>query len=150
MDSFADELAVRLVELGFNGYVSCDECEVFLAHQVMPEVLSFPPVAEFDEKAIDRLPDRHSKPEIDSKLNSTLEVEIKNAMNQDHGKTYLNNQCTNNSYHEEVNTNQSQFHDNYHTDSSVTNHAAATASSEIQSPKIQPGKRTRHKGALIY
>jgi len=33
--SYADELAKRLVTLGINGYVSCDENEVFLSHRVM-------------------------------------------------------------------------------------------------------------------
>lgn len=34
---FADGLAKRLSELGFNGYISCDECEVFISHEAMLE-----------------------------------------------------------------------------------------------------------------
>lgn len=32
---YADQLAERLVSLGFPGYISCDECEVFLTHESM-------------------------------------------------------------------------------------------------------------------
>jgi hypothetical protein len=32
---FADEFAERLRELGFPGYISCDECEIFLTHESM-------------------------------------------------------------------------------------------------------------------
>jgi len=34
-DFFADKLANRFRELGFPGYISCDECEVFLTHSTM-------------------------------------------------------------------------------------------------------------------
>ncbi len=39
---FADNLGIRLASLGFNGYISCDECEVYLSHKVMKNVLSDP------------------------------------------------------------------------------------------------------------
>lgn len=39
---FADGLGKRLSELGFNGYISCDECEVFLSHSVMKYALTYP------------------------------------------------------------------------------------------------------------
>jgi hypothetical protein len=32
---YADEFAERLSELGFPGYISCDECEVFITHDTM-------------------------------------------------------------------------------------------------------------------
>jgi hypothetical protein len=32
---FADEFTSRLVKLGFSGYISCDECEIFLTHDSM-------------------------------------------------------------------------------------------------------------------
>jgi len=32
---YADEFAQRIVELGFPGYISCDECEVFMTHSAM-------------------------------------------------------------------------------------------------------------------
>lgn len=40
---FADGLGKRLSELGFNGYISCDECEVFISHKAMEDgVISYP------------------------------------------------------------------------------------------------------------
>lgn len=36
---YADELANRLLDLNFPGYISCDECEVFLAHSSMKKAL---------------------------------------------------------------------------------------------------------------
>jgi hypothetical protein len=40
---FADGLGERLAELGFNGYISCDECEVFLSHNAMKNgTLTYP------------------------------------------------------------------------------------------------------------
>jgi len=32
---FGDQLGQKLVELGFPGYISCDECEVFITHKAM-------------------------------------------------------------------------------------------------------------------
>jgi len=40
---FADELAERLTSLGFPGYISCDECEVFITHKSMKRMLDQPP-----------------------------------------------------------------------------------------------------------
>jgi len=36
---YADEFAKRLVDLGFPGYISCDECEVFITHESMQKNL---------------------------------------------------------------------------------------------------------------
>jgi len=36
---YADEFAKRLIDLGFFGYISCDECEVFLSHKTMQKSL---------------------------------------------------------------------------------------------------------------
>lgn len=35
---YADELAERLVNLGFFGYISCDECEIFITHNTMEKI----------------------------------------------------------------------------------------------------------------
>jgi hypothetical protein len=40
---YADELAKKLVSLGFPGYISCDECEVFITHKSMKRMLNQPP-----------------------------------------------------------------------------------------------------------
>ena len=44
---YADGLAVRLTMLGFNGYVSCDECEVYINHNAMKHVLTHPYRVDF-------------------------------------------------------------------------------------------------------
>lgn len=36
---YADEFAQRLIKLGFPGYISCDECEVFVSHKSMQKSL---------------------------------------------------------------------------------------------------------------
>jgi hypothetical protein len=36
---YADQLAEKLVKLGFPGYISCDECEVFITHKTMKKTL---------------------------------------------------------------------------------------------------------------
>jgi hypothetical protein len=41
---YADELAERLVSLGFLGYISCDECEVFITHEIMKTHMNRRPV----------------------------------------------------------------------------------------------------------
>lgn len=40
---FADEFAERITSLGFPGYVSCDECEIFITHKSMERMLTSPP-----------------------------------------------------------------------------------------------------------
>jgi hypothetical protein len=45
---FADQFAEKIVSLGFDGYISCDECEVFLTHKIMPDVLERPFEVEFE------------------------------------------------------------------------------------------------------
>ena len=39
---FADGLSYRLAELGFNGYITCDECEVFITHDKMETAITYP------------------------------------------------------------------------------------------------------------
>ena len=39
---YADGLALRLSTLGFNGYMSCDECEVFISHGAMRTCIGRP------------------------------------------------------------------------------------------------------------
>lgn len=41
-DNWADELGMRIASFGFPGYISCDECEVFISHQWMEYALSHP------------------------------------------------------------------------------------------------------------
>jgi len=36
---YADEFTARLVSLGFPGYISCDECEIFLTHKTMKKAM---------------------------------------------------------------------------------------------------------------
>jgi len=36
---YADQFAKRLADLGFPGYISCDECEVYLTHETMRKSL---------------------------------------------------------------------------------------------------------------
>ena len=42
MESYADNLSIKLANLGFNGYISCDECEVYITHEAMKRVLYQP------------------------------------------------------------------------------------------------------------
>jgi len=42
LDSYADELSKRLATLGINGYISCDENEVFLSHDIMKKSIKHP------------------------------------------------------------------------------------------------------------
>ena len=39
---YADDLALRLSNLGFYGYISCDECEIYLTHKIMKDSLNRP------------------------------------------------------------------------------------------------------------
>ena len=39
---YADGLALRLSTLGFNGYMSCDECEIFISHGAMKTCIGRP------------------------------------------------------------------------------------------------------------
>lgn len=39
---FADKLGIRLANLGITGYISCDECEVYLTHEIMKKCLEEP------------------------------------------------------------------------------------------------------------
>lgn len=41
-NSYADFLAKKIAQLGFNGYVSCDECEIYITHCAMKNVLKRP------------------------------------------------------------------------------------------------------------
>lgn len=41
-EAYADQLAIRLVNLGFPGYASCDECEVFLSHETQKSHMLLP------------------------------------------------------------------------------------------------------------
>lgn len=41
-DYFADGLGKKMAELKFKGYISCDECEVFVTHDAMKECLTHP------------------------------------------------------------------------------------------------------------
>jgi tRNA A-37 threonylcarbamoyl transferase component Bud32 len=34
-DYFADGIAYNIADLGFNGYITCDECEIFISHEAM-------------------------------------------------------------------------------------------------------------------
>jgi hypothetical protein len=43
-DKYADDFARKIIELGFNGYISCDECEVFLNYNYQQKYLSTPPL----------------------------------------------------------------------------------------------------------
>jgi hypothetical protein len=57
-NKFADDLALRLANLGFFGYISCDECELYLTHKIMEKCLSHPdfqfnPVSD-DLNALDK------------------------------------------------------------------------------------------------
>jgi hypothetical protein len=38
-DTFADTFALKLLELGFNGYISCDECELFLNYNLQRNII---------------------------------------------------------------------------------------------------------------
>ncbi len=40
---YADEMTTRLVKLGFPGYISCDECEVFIRHGFMATSIDLVP-----------------------------------------------------------------------------------------------------------
>jgi len=54
---FADELGKRLAVLGINGYVSCDENEVFLSHRIMTSgVISHPSNIYITEEGMRGLP----------------------------------------------------------------------------------------------
>jgi hypothetical protein len=39
---YADDLGLRLATMGFFGYISCDECEVFLSHSIMEKAITYP------------------------------------------------------------------------------------------------------------
>jgi hypothetical protein len=43
-DKYADDFTHRIISLGFNGYISCDECEVFLNYNFQQKYLSTPPL----------------------------------------------------------------------------------------------------------
>jgi hypothetical protein len=43
-DKYADDFTNRIISLGFNGYISCDECEVFLNYNFQKKYLSTPPL----------------------------------------------------------------------------------------------------------
>ncbi len=45
----ADNLTKRLSSKKFTGYISCDECEVFLTHKAMPQILGCPIAIEADD-----------------------------------------------------------------------------------------------------
>jgi len=47
---FADGLGYTLSRLGFNGYISCDECEIFLSHEAMKKVLTYPFRMDYGER----------------------------------------------------------------------------------------------------
>lgn len=49
---FADEFAERINELGFPGYISCDECEVFINHKSMKKGLYERPYRIVYEKSL--------------------------------------------------------------------------------------------------
>lgn len=44
---YADDLGLRIANLGFFGYISCDECEIYLTHKIMKESLLHPYKYEF-------------------------------------------------------------------------------------------------------
>lgn len=46
---YADSLALRIANLGFFGYISCDECEIYLTHNIMKKVLEHPYRYEFSK-----------------------------------------------------------------------------------------------------
>ena len=50
---YADGLAKRLATLGFKGYISCDECEVYLTHETMKSALTYPYKISFSSDGID-------------------------------------------------------------------------------------------------
>jgi hypothetical protein len=41
-DYYADDWGLKLAKLGFNGYISCDECEVYLTHDIMKKCIEYP------------------------------------------------------------------------------------------------------------
>jgi tRNA A-37 threonylcarbamoyl transferase component Bud32 len=47
---FADGIGYTLARLGFNGYMSCDECEVFLSHEAMKEAITYPFRMDYSNK----------------------------------------------------------------------------------------------------
>jgi tRNA A-37 threonylcarbamoyl transferase component Bud32 len=50
---FADGISYTLARLGFNGYISCDECEVFLSHEVMKKALTYPYKMDYSTRESD-------------------------------------------------------------------------------------------------
>lgn len=48
---YADGLGYVLSDLGFNGYASCDECEVFLSHESMKDVLTYPFRIDYSDRS---------------------------------------------------------------------------------------------------
>lgn len=52
IDSYIEErkLSYHLTELGFNGYISCDGCEVFISHDVMEGLIKRPYYVQITSK----------------------------------------------------------------------------------------------------
>ena len=48
--TYADNLAKKIIKLGFNGYVSCDECEIFMSHRLQVDVLDRKPRFYINQK----------------------------------------------------------------------------------------------------
>jgi len=73
--AFADTFAQKIINLGFNGYISCDECEVFLNYNFQQEYLDTPPEfyivkkSEYIDYIFANIEDVISKSDIEKLIN---------------------------------------------------------------------------------